>query len=68
MHQYEESKTTYKKSQKKKRLIVATRNNTKNNKINRKTITRKYKWEEKNCIDILSDKLTTCHSQKPGHG
>ena len=31
----------------KERLITATRNNTENKKINRKTITRKQKWEEK---------------------
>ena len=37
------------------RLITSTRNNTDDMKIKRIKITRKQKWQENNCINVLSD-------------
>ena len=56
----------YKKKQ--KRLIEATRNNSNNRRINRITITRKQKCEEKQLLDISSDKQAKSHTRRPGHG
>ena len=39
-----------------------------NDNINKTAITKKQKWEENNCRDILSDKLTKSHARRIGHG
>ena len=47
-----------------RRLITATTNNTDNTSVNKTKITRKQKWEEKNHIDISSDKKSQISHEK----
>ena len=55
--------------QSKERLITEASNSTENIGTKRKTTkTRKQDWEEKNCIDISSDKLAKSYMGSIGHG
>ena len=67
IHQYKDLKTTIKRA-KSKGLITESSNSTDNIRING-TVTRKQKWEEKNCMDISNDKLTRSHMKRlrPGY-
>ena len=43
-------------------------NNSTDSTIANRTITSEQKWEENNCMDIPSDKLTKSHMKRPGYG
>ena len=53
---------------KSKERLIATRNKTNNTRINRTTITRKQKYEEKQVVDISSNKQAKYHTRRLGHG